>query len=133
MGGFEMKIGLSDIFQVEARALLGGLKFVWAQGYRQVEIESDNILLIIVIQNGLAVSSKYCEVHQVYEWCFKVWDMTFHQILKDSNRVVGRITKEARGEMEQLITHVDPSKHIRSLLEDKIHHAMHILMAEDQH
>ncbi|MBA0645364.1 hypothetical protein Goklo_013477, partial [Gossypium klotzschianum] len=29
--------------------------------------------------------------------------------------------------MEQLITHVDPSKHIRSLLEDKIHHAMHIL------
>ncbi|MBA0854234.1 hypothetical protein Goshw_027885, partial [Gossypium schwendimanii] len=110
MGGFEMKIGLSDIFQVEARALLEGLKFVWAQGYRQVEIESDNVLLIVVIQNGLAVSSKYSEVRQVYEWCFKVWDVTFHQILKDSNRVVGRIAKEAGGEMEQLIAYVDPSK-----------------------
>ncbi|MFQ6624810.1 hypothetical protein Gotur_003230, partial [Gossypium turneri] len=27
MGGFEMVVGLSDIFQIEARALLEGLKF----------------------------------------------------------------------------------------------------------
>ncbi|MBA0553487.1 hypothetical protein Golob_012665, partial [Gossypium lobatum] len=79
------------------------------------------------------VSSKYSEVRQVYEWCFKVWDVTFYQILKDSNRVVGCIAKEAGGEIEQLITHVDPSKDVRSLLEDNIHRAMHILMAEDQH
>ncbi|KAG8485410.1 hypothetical protein CXB51_021426 [Gossypium anomalum] len=75
---FEMKIRLSDIFQVEARALLEGLKFVWAQGYCQVEIESGSALLIVIIQNGLVVSSKYNEVCQVYEWCFKVWDVTFH-------------------------------------------------------
>ncbi|MBA0621050.1 hypothetical protein Godav_006702, partial [Gossypium davidsonii] len=48
-GGFEMMIGLSDIFQVKARALFEGLKFAWAQGFCQVEIESDNALLIAVI------------------------------------------------------------------------------------
>ncbi|MBA0592823.1 hypothetical protein Gorai_009794 [Gossypium raimondii] len=44
-----MMIGLSDIFQVKARALFEGLKFAWAQGFCQVEIESDNALLIAVI------------------------------------------------------------------------------------
>ncbi|MFQ6637446.1 hypothetical protein Gotur_013202 [Gossypium turneri] len=45
MGGFEMMIGLSNIFQVKAQALFEGLKFAWAQGFCQVEIESDNSLL----------------------------------------------------------------------------------------
>ncbi|MBA0623855.1 hypothetical protein Godav_009290, partial [Gossypium davidsonii] len=93
-------------------------------GYRQVEIERDNTLLIAVIQNRLAVSSKYSEVCQEYKWCFKDWDVAFRQILRDSNKVVDCIAKEARGEMEQLIIHVDPLKYVRSLLEDNIHHVI---------
>ncbi|MBA0760690.1 hypothetical protein Gotri_023418 [Gossypium trilobum] len=46
-----MVVRLSDIFQIEARALLEGLKHAWAQGYHQVEIESDDSLLVAVIQN----------------------------------------------------------------------------------
>ncbi|MFQ6624961.1 hypothetical protein Gotur_003606, partial [Gossypium turneri] len=42
MGGFEIVVGLVDIFQIEARALLEGLKFAWAKGYRRVEIENEN-------------------------------------------------------------------------------------------
>ncbi|MBA0565599.1 hypothetical protein Golob_010465, partial [Gossypium lobatum] len=61
MGDFDMVVGLLDIFRIEARALLEGLKFVWAKGYRKVEIESDNSLLITVIQNGLATNNNYSE------------------------------------------------------------------------
>ncbi|KAA3462750.1 reverse transcriptase [Gossypium australe] len=100
MGGFEMMIGLSDIFQVEARALFEGLKFAWAQGFCQVEIESDNALLIAVIQNGLAASSKYNKIRQIYAWCFKRWDVKFCQIMTDNNKVANRIAKKARGEMK---------------------------------
>ncbi|MBA0743942.1 hypothetical protein Gogos_006591 [Gossypium gossypioides] len=100
MGGFEMMIGLSNIFQVKARALFKGFKFTWAQGFCQVEIESNNALLIAVIQNRLAANSKYSEIRQIYEWCFKHWDVKFCQIMTDSNRMANRIAKEARGEKE---------------------------------
>ncbi|MBA0735816.1 hypothetical protein Gogos_019631 [Gossypium gossypioides] len=45
MGGFEIVVGLVDIFKIEARALLEGLKFAWAKGYRRVKIENDNSIL----------------------------------------------------------------------------------------
>ncbi|MBA0691356.1 hypothetical protein Goari_008986 [Gossypium aridum] len=65
MGVFDMVVGLLDIFKIEARALLEGLKFVWAKGYRKVEIESDDSLLITVIQNGLAANNNYNEVRLI--------------------------------------------------------------------
>ncbi|MFQ6639299.1 hypothetical protein Gotur_016569 [Gossypium turneri] len=67
MGVFDMVVGLLDIFKIEARALLEGLKFVWAKEYRKVEIESDNLLLITVIQNGLAANNNYSEVRLIYD------------------------------------------------------------------
>ncbi|MBA0798564.1 hypothetical protein Gohar_009147, partial [Gossypium harknessii] len=37
-----------------ARALLEGLKFAWAKGYRRVEIESNNSVLILWVSNRVA-------------------------------------------------------------------------------
>ncbi|KAK5846886.1 hypothetical protein PVK06_003187 [Gossypium arboreum] len=65
MGGFEMVVGLSDIFHIEARALLEGLKFACAKRCRRVEIESDNFGLVTIIQNGLAVNNIYSEVRLI--------------------------------------------------------------------
>ncbi|MBA0752370.1 hypothetical protein Gogos_001211, partial [Gossypium gossypioides] len=78
MGGFKMVVGLANVFQIEARALLQGLKFSWAKGYHTVEIESDNSILVA--------------------------------ILRESNSVTDRIAREARGEMEHLVTHEEPPK-----------------------
>ncbi|MBA0580437.1 hypothetical protein Gorai_022653 [Gossypium raimondii] len=50
---------------VEAWTLLEGLKYAWAQGYHQVEIESDNSLLIVFIQNWLATTNNYSEVRLI--------------------------------------------------------------------
>ncbi|MBA0852724.1 hypothetical protein Goshw_009019, partial [Gossypium schwendimanii] len=47
--GFGMVTGLTDIFQVEVRAMLEGLKIAWAYGFHQVEAESDNALLVDIL------------------------------------------------------------------------------------
>ncbi|MBA0552731.1 hypothetical protein Golob_023511 [Gossypium lobatum] len=87
MGGFEMVVGLSDIFQIEAQ----GLKFAWTKGCPRVEIESDNSMLD--------------------------WEVKFQPILKKSNKVAYRIAKEVRGEMEHLIIHEEPPESVRGLLD----------------
>ncbi|MFQ6634739.1 hypothetical protein Gotur_011940, partial [Gossypium turneri] len=35
-----------DIFQIEAKVVFEGLRLAWNKGFRQVELESDNALLI---------------------------------------------------------------------------------------
>ncbi|KAK5833114.1 hypothetical protein PVK06_016926 [Gossypium arboreum] len=94
-----MMIGMSDIFQVESWAMLEGLKLAWAQGFRQVELESDNALLIDVIQNGLVAGNNCSEIRLIHDWCSKDWDVKFRYILRDNNKVVDCIAKEARGGM----------------------------------
>ncbi|MBA0554378.1 hypothetical protein Golob_013485 [Gossypium lobatum] len=44
-----MVTGLSNIFQVEVRAILEGLKIAWACVFHQVEVESDNALLVDIL------------------------------------------------------------------------------------
>ncbi|MBA0590275.1 hypothetical protein Gorai_018988, partial [Gossypium raimondii] len=69
-----MVVGLSNIFQIEARALLEGLEFAWGKGYHRVEIESDNSILVTIIQNGQATNKNYSEVKLIQDWCLKSWE-----------------------------------------------------------
>ncbi|MBA0735766.1 hypothetical protein Gogos_019581 [Gossypium gossypioides] len=60
--GCEMVTGVSDIFQIEARAIVEGLKLVWSKGFKQVEVDCDNAMLIYTIRNGFASISNIAEV-----------------------------------------------------------------------
>ncbi|MBA0609551.1 hypothetical protein Godav_021588 [Gossypium davidsonii] len=123
MGGFEIVVGLVDIFQIEARALLEGLKFAWAKGYRRVEIENenDNSISVAIIQNGLTTNNICSEVGLIQDWCCKDWEEKFQQIMRESDMVIDRVAKEALGEMDHLIIHEEPPKSVRSLLDDDTH------------
>ncbi|MBA0708067.1 hypothetical protein Golax_020055, partial [Gossypium laxum] len=55
-------IGVFDIFQIEARAIVEGLKLVWSKGFKQVEVDCDNAMLIYTIRNGFASISNIAEV-----------------------------------------------------------------------
>ncbi|MBA0803696.1 hypothetical protein Gohar_013882, partial [Gossypium harknessii] len=61
-----MVTGLIDIFQVEAKAMLKGLKIAWVRGFRQVEVESDNALLVDILRNGLAGTNSIVEVRMIH-------------------------------------------------------------------
>ncbi|KAH1115353.1 hypothetical protein J1N35_008731 [Gossypium stocksii] len=119
MGDLEILVGLSDIFQIEARALLEGLKFAWEKRCRRVEIESDNSVLVTIIQNGLAANDIYSEVRLI------------QPILRKSNRVTDRIAKEVRDEIEHLIIHKEPPESVRGLLDYDNRCATYLLFDSD--
>ncbi|MBA0693803.1 hypothetical protein Goari_004150, partial [Gossypium aridum] len=73
--------------------LLEDLKFAWAKWCRRVEIESDNSVLVTIIQNGLATNNNYNEVKLIQDWYLnKNWEVKFRQILRESNRVADCLT-----------------------------------------
>ncbi|MBA0645232.1 hypothetical protein Goklo_013354, partial [Gossypium klotzschianum] len=111
---------MADIFQIEARAILEGLKLAWMRGFRQVEVESDNALLIDSIRNGFAANSNTVEVQLIHEWCNRDWQVKLRHVLRESNKVADCLEKMAGGRMNQLVVLVDPSSHVRKLLEEDI-------------
>ncbi|MBA0759873.1 hypothetical protein Gotri_022685, partial [Gossypium trilobum] len=54
IGVFEMVVGLSDFFQIEAWALLEGIMFAWSQGYCKVQFEKMKFCTILRESNRVA-------------------------------------------------------------------------------
>ncbi|MBA0786559.1 hypothetical protein Gotri_026389 [Gossypium trilobum] len=95
--GFAMVTGMAEVFQVEARAVVEGLKLAWMKGYKQVQINYDNALLIDTIRNGFASISNIREVQLIHEWCHKDWKIKFRHILHESNKVADCLAKAKIG------------------------------------
>ncbi|MFQ6622279.1 hypothetical protein Gotur_002322 [Gossypium turneri] len=95
--GFAMVTGMAEVFQVEARAVVEGLKLAWMKGYKQVQINYDNALLIDTIHNGFASISNIREVRLIHEWCHKDWKIKFRHVLRESNKVADCLAKAKIG------------------------------------
>ncbi|MBA0591197.1 hypothetical protein Gorai_019880, partial [Gossypium raimondii] len=93
--GFEMRIGMLDIFQVKARDVLEGLKLAWARGFR---LESDNAFLFDIIWNGFAATSNIVE--------------------RESNMVTDYTAKEADNDASRLIILEEPPLFVRHIVEE---------------
>ncbi|MBA0815160.1 hypothetical protein Gohar_020925, partial [Gossypium harknessii] len=46
-----MVTGMDEIFRIEARVIIEGMKLAWLKGYKQVEINCDNVMLTNTICN----------------------------------------------------------------------------------
>ncbi|MBA0804539.1 hypothetical protein Gohar_004120, partial [Gossypium harknessii] len=86
--GFGLRIDRSGIFQTEARALYEGLVVAWHERFRQIEVESDNPILI--------------DVH----------------ILRGQNKVADCIAKMSNGDLNVKCYFVEPRKGVRNLLKN---------------
>lgn len=86
--GLTMAMGMVEVFLVEARGVLEGMKLLWQKGYRQIEVNCDNALLIDTIRNGFAPVSNIREVRLIHEWCKKDWKVKFRHVLRDCNEDV---------------------------------------------
>ncbi|KAG8501357.1 hypothetical protein CXB51_003529 [Gossypium anomalum] len=86
--GFELVTGVADSFEIETQAILEGLKLTWMRDFKQVEVESDNALLIDIIRNGFVANNNTMEVRLVHEWCNKEWQVKLQHVLTESNKVV---------------------------------------------
>lgn len=50
--GYAIKIEGDSIFNVEARGMLEGLFLAWDKGFRRIEVESNNALLVALPHSG---------------------------------------------------------------------------------
>lgn len=110
---FKMILGMNDIFQIEARAILERLQLDWARGFQNIEFESDNALLIKTIRNGLATISSILEVRQINVWCSKPWDVKFRHIQRNASKVADCIAKLDGEVLEQLVILDYPPHNVR--------------------
>ncbi|MBA0570929.1 hypothetical protein Golob_004529, partial [Gossypium lobatum] len=77
---------MDEIFKIEARTIVEGMKLAWLKGFKQVEINYDNAMLIDTICNGFASISNIAEVQIIHEWCNKDWKVKFRHVLRGSNK-----------------------------------------------
>ncbi|MBA0844775.1 hypothetical protein Goarm_022820, partial [Gossypium armourianum] len=61
-----MATDMADIYQIEAQAVLEGFQLAWEKGFRRVEVESDNVMLIKSLQSGLATVNNVKEIRMIH-------------------------------------------------------------------
>lgn len=69
--GFRMRTGMSDIFTIEDKVVLKGLKSAWNKSFGYAELECDNALLVDVLWKSLTTISSIAEIKLIHEWCSK--------------------------------------------------------------
>ncbi|MBA0547710.1 hypothetical protein Golob_018856 [Gossypium lobatum] len=77
--------GKEAIFKIEARAILEGL--------RQLEVESDNDLLIETIVKGGATDSQIMELRGIHQMVCRGWKVCFRHVPKTHNIVADHMAK----------------------------------------
>ncbi|MBA0664903.1 hypothetical protein Goklo_004846, partial [Gossypium klotzschianum] len=115
--GFNMVIGMDEILGIEAQAIVKGMKLAWLKGYKQVEINCDNVMLIDTICNGFASIRNIAEVWLIHEWCNKNWKVKFRHVLRGSNKVADCLAKAAIGKLNQVVLFPIPPQYVIRLLE----------------
>ncbi|MBA0872397.1 hypothetical protein Goshw_012804 [Gossypium schwendimanii] len=94
-----MIIGMDEIFRIEARVIIEGMKLAWLKGYKQVEINCDNVMLTDTICNRFASISNIAEVRLIHEWRNKDWNVKFRHVLRGSNKVADCLAMAAIGKL----------------------------------
>ncbi|MBA0696658.1 hypothetical protein Goari_003192 [Gossypium aridum] len=116
---------MDEIFKIEARAIVEGMKLAWLKGFKQVEINYDNAMLIDTICNRFASISNIAEVRIIHEWCNKDWKVKFRHVLRGSNKVVDCLVKAAIKKLNQVVLFPVPPQYIIRLLEDDTYDSLY--------
>ncbi|MBA0848931.1 hypothetical protein Goshw_008843 [Gossypium schwendimanii] len=88
-----MKLGNDLIFKIKVRALLKGLLISWRKGYRQLEVECDNALLVELILAGRAADSHLTEMCLIHHLVSRNWKILVRLTSRSQNTVVDHMAK----------------------------------------
>ncbi|MBA0804731.1 hypothetical protein Gohar_004299, partial [Gossypium harknessii] len=103
---------VAEVFQIEARTIVEGLKLAWLKGYKQVEINCDDAMFIDIICNGLASISNITGLRLIHKWCNKDWKVKFRHVLRGSNKLTDCLANAAIGNLNQLVLFTDPPQYV---------------------
>lgn len=71
--GYTMLQGKETIFKIEARSILKGLHIAWNNGFKRIELECDNALLVESLLAGNATSSQMVELRLIQGMMHQEW------------------------------------------------------------
>ncbi|MBA0785887.1 hypothetical protein Gotri_026007, partial [Gossypium trilobum] len=93
LNGFYAGIGecKDTIFKIEARTISESFHLAWEKGIRQLEIESDNALLIETIVEGGAADSQMMELRGIHQMVCRWWKICFLHISRTHNSVANHM------------------------------------------
>ncbi|MFQ6654687.1 hypothetical protein Gotur_025572 [Gossypium turneri] len=83
--GYSLKVSKETFFRIEARAILIVLRIAWEKGYRQLEIECDNALLVESVFTGSAASSNLAELCLINVYLKRNWKTRICHIPRSQN------------------------------------------------
>ncbi|KAK5795152.1 hypothetical protein PVK06_036410 [Gossypium arboreum] len=88
-----MILGRDEVINKEARSMLEGLRLTWRKGYRQVELESDNALLVELTLPGKLIDSPLMEIRAIRTLLQRNWKVRICHISRDRSTVVDFMAK----------------------------------------
>ncbi|MFQ6653554.1 hypothetical protein Gotur_024887 [Gossypium turneri] len=84
---------------------------------QQVELESDNALLIEILQMSLASVSSVVEVQLIHDLCLKDRRVKFKSIRRTNNKVADHLTKMTSSDFEHFVVLEELSNEINTFLD----------------
>ncbi|MBA0729001.1 hypothetical protein Golax_025775, partial [Gossypium laxum] len=91
-------------------------------GIRQVEVETNNALLLEILDSGFACVNNIAEVRLLHTWIAKDWQVKLRLLLRDGNKVADCLAKEILRSLNQLIIIDEYLIHVQRLLETNVYH-----------
>ncbi|KAH1090806.1 hypothetical protein J1N35_018063 [Gossypium stocksii] len=85
--------GKDEVFRIEARSMLEGLRLTWDKGYQQVQLESDNALLVELMLVGESIDSHIVELRAIHKLLHRNWKVCIHLTSGAHNEVADFIAK----------------------------------------
>lgn len=92
----------------------------WERGYRNVEVECDNSLLLNLILMEGVTDSKMLEIRLIYELLNRTQDVLIRYVPRERNMVTDRLTKTANPHLTHLVSLDTPPPSVLPLLMEDV-------------
>lgn len=116
--GYAIMFASSSIFKVKARTMLDGLILAWDKGFKKVEVECDNMLLVELLHSGRGANGKIVEVCLIHQMLQRGWEVCVRYVLRDANVVADAMAKITIGDDLQLQLFQKPSVAVNRFIQD---------------
>ncbi|MBA0702253.1 hypothetical protein Goari_020334 [Gossypium aridum] len=89
----------------------------WEKGIRQLEVESDNALLIETIVEGGVADSQIMELRGIHQVVCRGWKVCFHHVPRNHNDIIDHMAKVMATRVTKIQVFEVPPHSVRDLVQ----------------
>ncbi|KAL4385217.1 hypothetical protein GQ457_15G009690 [Hibiscus cannabinus] len=117
--GYARFVGRCDVLLAEFWAIHDGLLHVWSMGYRRVELESDCLEAVRVINNESDMMGGSVLVESIKRLLGQDWRVEVRYISRENNRIADLLAKRGRNMQLVPLRFVTPPVELERLVEEE--------------